>query len=105
MNEEEPERDRARQVEKTCSEEEEEEEEEESSFIARRRTLKASPKFTTQISILAFVPPFRLFSAKFTKSSLFAWTTSSRTLSVGLGPTGMKPLRPLGGDAVRGKGW
>ena len=50
--------------------------------------------------ILAFVPPFRLFSSKFTKSSLFAWTTSSRTLSVGLGPTGMKPLSPLGGFAT-----
>ena len=68
------------------------------------RTLKASPKFTTQISILAFVPPFRLFSAKFTKSSLFAWTGVARTLSVGLGPTGMKPLSPLGGSTIDREG-
>ena len=60
------------------------------------------PKFTTQISILAFVPPFKgfgkLFSAKFAKSSLFAYPCVDRTHFVGLGPTGMKPLRPLGGN-------
>ena len=36
------------------------------------------------------------FSAKFAKSSLFAYPCG-RTLSVGLGPTGVKPARPLGG--------
>ena len=40
----------------------------------RRRTLKASPKFTTQISILGFVPSSKVFFAKFAKSSLFAFT-------------------------------
>ena len=65
--------------------------------LFRRRTLKASPKFTTQISILGFVPSSKVFSAKFAKSSLFACTRGCRTHSVGLGPTGMKPLRPLGG--------
>ena len=34
---------------------------------------------------------------KFAKSSFFACPQEDRTHSVGLGPTGMKPLRPLGG--------
>ena len=72
--------------------------------------MKASPKFTTQISILAFEGPLKvwafwsrfgrllkpLFPAKFAKNSLFAYPCVDRTHSVGLGPTGMKPSRPFG---------
>ena len=37
---------------------------------------------------------------KFAKSSFFACPQGDRTRSVGLGPTGMKPLRPLGGEST-----
>ena len=41
---------------------------------------------------------------KFAKSSFFACPHEDRTRSVGLGPTGMKPLRPLGGKGTETSG-
>ena len=61
-------------------------------FYSRRRTIKASPN----------LPPglyhcfLEIFPMQFAKNSLFACPCGDRTLSVGLGPTGVKPLRPAG---------
>jgi len=54
---------------------------------SRRRTLKASPKFTTQLYHSAFQSRVVLFLRNLRKSSLLAYPCGDRTLSVGLGPT------------------
>ena len=63
----------------------------------RYRLLKADVKGFTQIYNpdlpLGFPKSSGTISSKVTKSSLFAWTGASRTLSVGLGPTALKPLK------------